>query len=156
MRRKGLEPMHDEHVNVTPLIDVIMCLIIFFLCCSTLAKDESNDRVQIPRAALGQEMPEQRGRLLINLLPHARLGSTDGGSTPGAFNPTDEPDIIIRGRLVPLTDLTAYLRKEKQDAPDLKVILRADQDLTYQWISPVMISCVQANITSVNFSTRKE
>ena len=47
MRRKGLEPMHDEHVNVTPLIDVIMCLIIFFLCCSTLAKSEANDQVQI-------------------------------------------------------------------------------------------------------------
>ena len=37
---------------------------------------------------------------------------------------------------------------------DLKVILRADEGLTYQWISPVLISCVQANITSVNFSTR--
>ena len=60
MRRKGIAPMHDEHVNVTPLIDVIMCLIIFFLCCTTLAKNEVNDKVQIPRAEVGQELPEQR------------------------------------------------------------------------------------------------
>lgn len=148
MRRKGLEPMHDEHVNVTPLIDVIMCLIIFFLCCSTLAKSEANDKVQIPRAQLGQEMPEQRGRLLINLLPRAR-------NADGTVNPGDEPDVIIRGQAVALADLTGYLRKEKGESPDLKVILRADEGLTYNWISPVLISCVQANITSVNFSTRK-
>jgi biopolymer transport protein ExbD len=148
MRRKGLEPMHDEHVNVTPLIDVIMCLIIFFLCCSTLAKSEANDQVQIPRAKLGQEMPEQRGRLLINLLPRTRMAD-------GAVNPGDEPDVIIRGQPVALADLTGFLRKEKQETPDIKIILRADEQLTYNWISPVLISCVQANITSVNFSTRK-
>jgi biopolymer transport protein ExbD len=151
MRRKGLEPMHDEHVNVTPLIDVVMCLIVFFLCCSTLAKSESNDRVQIPRAKLGQEMPEQRGRLLINLLPHERLA--DGS---GDLQPNEKPDIIIRGQQIPLDDLTAYLRKEKQQSPDIKIILRADQNVNYEWISPVLVSCVQANITSVNFSTRKE
>ena len=146
MRRRGLEPMHDDHINVTPLIDVIMCLIIFFLVCGQLARDEGNDKVQIPRAKLGQEMPEQRGRLMINLLP--RKGAD------GSVNPGDEPDVIIRGQAVALQDLTAYLRKEKQESPDLKVILRADEALTYQWISPVLISCVQANITSVNFSTR--
>ncbi len=159
MRRRGLEPMHDDHVNVTPLIDVVMCLIIFFLACSHLAKTEANDRVLIPRAQLGQELPEQRGRLLINILPHARMAEGGGGGAPGAdtglVNPGEEPDLIIRGRQIPLTDLTAYLRKEKQETPDLKVILRADQDLTYAWISPVLVSCVQANIASVNFSTRK-
>jgi biopolymer transport protein ExbD len=147
MRRKGLEPMHDEHVNVTPLIDVIMCLIIFFLCCSTLAKSEANDQVQIPRAKLGQQMPEQRGRLLINLLPRVRMAD-------GTVNPGDEPEVIIRGQPIALADLTTYLRKEKQETPDIKIILRADEQLTYNWISPVLISCVQANITSVNFSTR--
>src|SRR4029079_16734939 len=99
MRRKGIEPMHDEHVNVTPLIDVIMCLIIFFLCCSTLAKSEANDQVTIPRAKLGQEMPEQRARLMINLLP--RKGPD------GSVNAADEPDVIIRGQAVAMQDLTA-------------------------------------------------
>ena len=148
MRLKGLKPMHDEHINVTPLIDVIMCLIIFFLLCGQLAKDESNDKVQIPRAQLGQELPEQRGRLLINLLPHLN----DDGSAP--VNAGSEPDVFIRGSRVSLDALTAYLRKEKTDNPDLKVILRADQDLTYNWISPVLMSCTLANIKSVNFSTK--
>ena len=55
MRRKRFQPMHTEHVNVTPLIDVIMCLIVFFLLCGQLAREESNDKVQIPRAELGAQ-----------------------------------------------------------------------------------------------------
>ncbi len=73
--RRGLEPMHDDHVNVTPLIDVIMCLIIFFLVCGTLAAQESNDRVVIPRAKLGQELSEQRDRLVINVRAEWRRSS---------------------------------------------------------------------------------
>src|SRR5215217_1541424 len=134
MRRRGLEPMHDTHINVTPLIDVIMCLIIFFLVCGQLAKEEGNDKVQIPRAQLGQDLPEQRGRLLINVVPRERLSEADA-AVP--VNPGEEPNIFIRGERIGMENLTAYLRKEKQETPDVKVILRADQDLAYDWISPV-------------------
>ena len=151
MRRRGLEPMHDEHVNVTPLIDVMMCLIIFFLLCGQLAKDESSGQVRIPKADNGQEMPEQRGRLLINLLP--REHQDDAATMP--LNPDEQPEIWIRGKRVPLSDLTAYLKKEKQETPDVKVILRADEEVTYNWISPVLVSCAAADIRSVNFATKK-
>ena len=144
--------MHDEHINVTPLIDVIMCLIIFFLVCGQLAREEGNDKVQIPRAQVGQELDEQRGRLLINVVPRERLAEADAST---AVNPDAEPAVYIRGERIGLENLTAYLRKEKQETPDVKVILRADQDLVYDWISPVLISCAQANIKSVNFSTRE-
>ena len=74
MRRKGLEPMSSNHVNVTPLIDVIMCLIIFFLLCGQFARDEAK-HVSLPIADLGQEVDKQ-GQLLVNLVWHA---------TPGLF-----------------------------------------------------------------------
>src|SRR5947209_17273139 len=98
MRRRGLEPMHDEHVNVTPLIDVVMCLIIFFLCCSTLAKEETNEQVQIPRAQLGQTMADQRGRLVINLVPRGRDhgAGSESLTTPAApVRGNEEPDLFV-------------------------------------------------------------
>jgi biopolymer transport protein ExbD len=148
MKRRGLEPMHSNHVNVTPLIDVIMCLIIFFLLCGQLAKDESSANVRVPRADLGQDMPELQGRLLINLVP--RLNADGIPATD-----SKEPEVFIHGSQVQLDHLTAYLQQEKQENPDVKVVLRADRDLTYDWISPVLVSCAQANIQSVNFSTQK-
>jgi biopolymer transport protein ExbD len=142
--------MHDEHVNVTPLIDVVMCLIIFFMICGNLAKDEANDQVTIPKASLGQELSEQRDRLIINVVqaPDAAPG--------GRINPAIEPEIYVRGQRMPQAALTAYLDREKRSAPDLKVILRADRGLAYNWIAPILISCAQANIKSVNFSTKRD
>ncbi len=142
--RRGIEPMHDDHVNVTPLIDVIMCLIIFFLVCGRLAAQESNDKVVIPRAQLGQELSEQRDRLVINVVPN----------NPDRPNPTLEPFVYVRGERWGMNELVVKLRKEKQDAPDIKVILRADQNIAYQWIAPILVSCAQAGIKSVNFSTK--
>ncbi|HVX86532.1 MAG TPA: biopolymer transporter ExbD [Phycisphaerae bacterium] len=142
--------MHDEHVNVTPLIDVVMCLIIFFMICGKLAKDEANDEVKIPTASLGQELPDQRDRLIINVV-HAP-GSDHGG----VIDPSMEPEIYVRGEQVTAGTLADYLDREKRDSPDIKVILRADRGLAYDWIAPILISCAQANIKSVNFSTKPE
>ena len=38
--------------------------------------------------------------------------------------------------------------------PELKVIIRADKDVTYNYVSPVMVACAQANIQSVDYATR--
>jgi biopolymer transport protein ExbD len=132
------------------LIDVVMCLIIFFMICGKLAKDEANDSVQIPKASLGQELPEQRDRLIINVV-HSP-DSVHGGR----IDPSAEPDIYVRGQRMEAASLAQYLDKEKRDAPDLKVILRADRGLTYTWIAPILIACAQANIKSVNFSTQRD
>jgi biopolymer transport protein ExbD len=139
MRRKGIEPMHSNHVNVTPLIDVIMCLIIFFLLCGQFAKEEAK-RVTLPVAQLGQEIDKQ-GRLTINLVAR---------SEPGLA-----PEIYAGARPVSIDLLGTFLREEGTRNPDLKVMIRADQGLTYNYISPVLVACAQANIKSVNFSTRK-
>src|SRR3954468_14060202 len=98
MARRGIEPMHDEHVNVTPLIDVVMCLIIFFLVCGRLAQEEANDHVVIPRAALGKELAEQRGRLLINVVPRYRVAGQP-------LNPGAEPEVWVRGKPILMNDL---------------------------------------------------
>ena len=140
MRRQGLQPMQSNHVNVTPLIDVIMCLIIFFLLCGQFAKEEAIDKVRIPRADLGLEMADQQGRLLINVVPNGAAA----------------PDVVIRSEIIRPDSLAAYLSREKSDNPDVKVIIRADQDVPYSYISPVLVACAQANIQSVNFATRKQ
>ena len=149
MRRRGLEPMHDEHVNVTPLIDVMLCLIIFFLLCGQMTKDEFS-KLRVPQADSGQDT-EKRDRLLINLVPRERTAE----SAPAPVNPNDQPEIWIRGKQVALADLQAYLKRERLENPEVKVILRADAEIAYAWISPVLVSCAQADIQNVDFATEK-
>lgn len=149
--------MHDDHVNVTPLIDVIMCLIIFFLVAGKLAKDQFNQNIVIPRAHFSLEMEDQEGRLPINIVP---AGHAEAAANPDVirepFNAYAEPEVWIRGKKMPMAELAAYLRKEKKETPHAKIVLRADQNIAYQWIAPVLVACAQADIKSVNFSTRND
>ena len=145
MRRRVLQPMRSDHINVTPLIDVIMCLVIFFLLCSQFEKNEAKS-VSLPLALRGQIMTDPQGQLLINLLPHDGCGATAA----------DAPDIFVRDQKIASGDLTAFLRQVRGNTPNLKVVIRADKGLAYDWISPVLVACAQANITSVNFSTREK
>ena len=67
MARRVIQPMQDEHVN-TPLIDVVMCLIIFFLLVGQMAKDEAIGNINVPNARTPMEMVDSEGRLIINVL----------------------------------------------------------------------------------------
>ena len=140
-----LEPQHDDHVNVTPLIDIVMCLIIFFMICGKLAKDESSGNVTVPTAKLGQELPDKRDRLVINV-PQSKRDN---------FGNQPAPVLEIRNQPVEMTKLTEYLRNVVKGNHDIKILIRADEALQYQYISPVLVSCAEAQIKSVHFSTRQ-
>jgi len=135
--------MHDQHVNVTPLIDIVMCLIIFFLICGKMAHDENMAELNIPQAQTGADMNEPRDRLIVNVAPRA------GGTAH------DPPDILIRGQMIPIEKLADYLKVQSAEQPDLKLILRADKDLEYQYVAPVLMACAEARIKTVNYATQK-
>ena len=150
MAKRGIAPMHDEHINVTPLIDVVMCLIIFFMICGKLVKDDVNKDVTVPKALdTPQELTgDLSGRLIINLVPNAE----------GPHNAVNiQPQVIVRGKkLETLNSLIPYLRDEKRKSPNIRVVLRADEELPYEHIAPVLVACAMADIKSVHFSTRQK
>jgi biopolymer transport protein ExbD len=152
MARRVIEPMHDEHVNVTPLIDVVMCLIIFFLLVGQMAKDEAAGDITIPKALTATEMVDAEGRLIVNVI--AKSNPTSDPDHREKIG-TVPPDIIIRRQLVPQMKLTDVLRKEKFENKDLRLVIRADGILSYEHIAPILISCAQADIRSINFATQQ-
>mgnify|MGYP001547155639 CR=1 FL=1 len=147
MARRGIEPMHDEHVNVTPLIDVVMCLIIFFLLVGQLTKDETAGAVHVPVASTGGPIVDQQGGLIVNVMPR-----------PGVTAPStkDDVQVLMRNRTYTIEEMPRALMTEQADAQahgrKLELALRADRALPYQCVAPVLVSCAQADIRSVNFA----
>ena len=144
MKLRGIKPMQDEHINVTPLIDVIMCLIIFFLLVGHIAKKASIKGIQIPSTVTGKALGNQSNQLIINLVPPS-----------GGYGNDAMPSILIWSNRISESQLAAYLRKQKSDNPAIKVVLRADRSIPYRFIAPVLISCAQAGIASIHFMTRR-
>ena len=58
----------DVSINMTPMIDVVFLLIIFFLVSSHLAKQEANVKLDLPAAKTGIDNSADRPQLTLNIL----------------------------------------------------------------------------------------
>jgi biopolymer transport protein ExbD len=68
MRLRTFHPPHPfSKINVTPMIDVVMVLIIFYLIVGKLAADQRSN-IRLPESRTGSTEKAQE-RLVINVLP---------------------------------------------------------------------------------------
>lgn len=117
------------HINVTPLIDVVMCLIIFYLIVGQLASARIEE-VNLPTTRAGVETRPGEG-LVINVLPGAK--------------------VHLGVDLVSITELTQALKAR----PGQEVQIRADKSLSYGEVQPVLRACREAGLTKVRLVTQK-
>ena len=118
---------------MTPMIDVVFLLIIFFLVSSHLARREARLELPLPTASPGQEKTDApAGRLTINV-------RADGQLLLGALPITPNE---LRARLS-----TEVASREG----DLRVRLRGDRDAPYAAIEPALAACADAGVADLGF-----
>ena len=119
--------------NMTPMIDVVFQLIIFFLLSSHLAKQEKEVPLPLPAAASGkQEAADNRPRLTVNVL-------ADGS-------------LLVANRAIRGEDLVPLLRERRAaHGEELEVRIRGDRGVQYGKVEPVLLACVKAGIWNVAY-----
>ncbi|MFN3150859.1 ExbD/TolR family protein [Bremerella sp.] len=129
----NLKPGQAEF-NMTPMIDVVFLLIIFFLVSSHLAKQEAQMPLPLPTAESGQEIiDDQQPRVVVNI-------EADGS-------------LILAGRRVPPDQLKDRLATERGRSGDsIELRIRCDRDTPYANVKPVMLAATEAGIWSIAFS----
>lgn len=158
--------MTEGVVNVTPLIDVVMCLIIFFMLVAKIGVTTGVDRtIAIPASVLGTDLRQMDvpNSLTLNV-------------KPGLAN---EPDVtaLVHGTMTPLrlsdghghnplVDSLKFFRYGRDllpggwgvnaDNPEFNVTIRGDKNMDYRYLEPVLLACAQANVKSVNFATEEK
>lgn len=121
----------NEEVDLTPMIDVVFLLIVFFMTVANMITAEKLD-INMP-VAVHSVIPEDfGGRNTITVL---RDGSIYAGVQP-----------------VVLDRLEGILRYEFNNNPELKVYIRADSFTEHQFINDVMQACAAAGIYDVIFA----
>ncbi len=146
-----------EPINVTPLIDVVMCLIIFFLIVGKLAANEKA-RIHLPGTSIGQ-VAERQDAVVVSI---ARDATTAGKpialiSVDGQLAKDGEDLIrLLQARLERQSTVTARLaRSEPQPISRGKVTVRADKDLPYEAVEPVLTACAKLGISRVDYATAR-
>ena len=120
--------------NMTPLIDVVFQLIIFFLVSSHLAKQEVQLELPLPWAKSGREPAEvDVPRITINVL-------------------ADE-ELTLNGRPVTVESLRERLSAARnEEGDDLEVRIRSDRNVPFRRIEPILLACARAGIWNVKFA----
>lgn len=127
------------HVNVTPLIDVVMCLIIFYLMIGHLAAGRSSS-VNLPNSTTGRPTDTQ-GPIVINVV----APEDDAG----------EPILLIGEERIMGSQLGKILKDLYELTPNAEVQIRADRKLSYGKVAPVLTACRDAGLVSVKLVAAK-
>lgn len=126
-------------LNLTPLIDIVFLLVIFFLVASHAARTESTEPVELP---LASEVDDGQAEV-----PHRLVVTV-----------TADQVLHVGGRIVTLdqvADLLAEAETEKQDAA-YEVRIRGDRRVPFHVVEPLMIACAQAGITRIGYAVLPE
>lgn len=123
-------------MNMTPMIDVVFLLIIFFLVSSHLAKQEVQAELNLPVADTGEEQQTTQRRLTINIVA------------------TEHPYVIKFGtRPIQIQNLKTSLQQEQKRAgKELEVRIRSDREIPYGVVEPILVACARLGIWNVQFA----
>lgn len=134
MRVPRLGRNRTVNFNGTPLIDVVFLLIIFFLVSSHLAQQETQLELALPAAASSEEP---------DVAPAARV----------TINVRADGQILLGGNQVAIEEVPRRLEFERREtSTELEVHIRADRQLPYRQIEPLLLACAKAKLWNVSFA----
>ena len=132
---KDNEQEEEFNLPLTPLIDVVFLLIIFFLVATTFYKVEKDINIKLPKATEGADRAENLTNLVVNV--------REGGL------------LVVNGRITTLPALQTMLFDFAKKGPNRSVIIRGDKKAFHKDVVRVMNACVKAKITNVAIATFK-
>jgi biopolymer transport protein ExbD len=129
-------------INVTPMIDVIMVLIVFYLIVGKLA-GERRSAMDLPRSVAGvaSALPES---VFVNVAP---IPAAPAGA---------RPIYTVDREVVAPSQLPAAIERQLARRPGATLHIRADRSLPYSAVAPVIEAARAAGAGSVRLATQRE
>ena len=128
--REDEEPKSD--INVTPLVDVVLVLLVIFMVETSLIKQE------VPAELPLAESSRQTQNLSQVILTMRADGS-----------------LLLNHETVPRQELSARLAAISATRSDKTIFLEADRSLLYDRVVQVMDECRAAGMTTIGVITQK-
>jgi biopolymer transport protein TolR len=130
MNQGGNNKSFMSDINVTPLVDVMLVLLIIFM-------------VTAPMMMQGVE---------VNL-PQTTIKSIKTQEEPLMLTVNKEKEIFIERHRINLDSLETKIQKIFQNRKDKEILLRADKDVPYGFVIKVIAKVKQAGIDKLGMVT---
>ncbi len=128
---KALNEQEDEFtMTLTPLLDVVFLLLVFFLVSTSFVKPEQSIDIDLPSADQAQQTPRDRQIVAV----HVKEGGV----------------IVIDGRIITgRQDLKQTLVRQFEANPDAGLVIRGDRSAFHNDIVRVMNAAISAGLKDV-------
>ena len=135
MNLRGRAQLHHPGIQLAPLVDVLLLLLIFFLMTWNAARNENELDVKVPKASAAKEKAAPIGDVVVNV-------KADG-------------NVVVNRRTLTAAELSELLKGLVQLNSEQAVVIRGDEAGAYKNVVGVLNICSEAGITNVAFATAK-
>ncbi|HEY2103309.1 MAG TPA: biopolymer transporter ExbD [Chthoniobacterales bacterium] len=135
MNLRSRAPLQHPGIQLAPLVDVLMLLLIFFLLTWNAARNENELDVKVPKATAAKEKAAPPGDVVVNV-------KTDGS-------------VVVNRRTLSGPELSGLLQNLVKLYPEQAVVIRGDETGAYKNVVNVLNLCSEAGVTNVAFATAK-
>jgi biopolymer transport protein ExbD len=121
---------------MTPMIDVVFLLIIFFLVSSHLARQENHLPLDLPTAST--------------------FDPTDPDKSPLTISINASANVLVAGNIIPPSELADVFSDFKDRAgTDAAIRIRCEGNVQYRFVEPVLRSAAIAGVTDAAIAVRE-
>ena len=129
-----LENLEEPTLNLTPMIDIVLLLVIFFMVGTQFTEAERQYEIELPTVTEARPLTGTPDELVVNV-------AEDGQVFLGDVPVTDE-------------QLRTELVAAKARYSDQAVVIRGDRDLMYQKVMTLLNICQRAGINNIQLANR--
>ena len=123
-------------LSLTPLIDVVFLLLIFFLVTSEFEEEERRLDIVLPTATSAVPMTSKPREVVVDI--------------------DNEGELYLSGKVTDLSELQSYLEAAVSNNPtNQTVIIRADRNTTFQPVVSVMDVCNRTGVSNYSVTTKE-
>ena len=133
MIRRRKRPAEDSTIDITPMLDIVFIMLIFFIVTTTFIKETG---VEVNRPNASTAVADERGNILIAI--------------------TENNEIYIDKRLIDLRAVRANVERLKAENPEGSVIIQADQNSNTGLLVETMDQVRLAGVQNVSIAAEKD
>lgn len=134
MPLRSADPADEPTLNLTPMIDVVFLLIIFFMIGTQFVQRERQFDVQLPTVSDAQPLTSRPDEIVVNVATAGR--------------------VVVRDQELDLEALRQMLDTARQNYPDQAVVVRGSGPDPYQHVMDVLTVCHQAKISHLSLASQ--
>ncbi len=127
----------DPEFQIAPMIDILLVLLVFFMSISTTEVLQTNTKVRLPIAKDAKDSKPAPGQATVNVLYDA-IGNSSS--------------IDVDGKNVSVNDLGPLLAKRVMVNPTMRVFLRVDKDVRYEFTRSLLEAVGKSGVPNVTFA----